>query len=78
MDIVAKISSGIIKPVIEVLGSLAILLFFWGVLELIYKAADPEARKKGSQHIMYGIFGIFVIVAVNAIISYAGNFLTLK
>ena len=68
MDIVAKISSAILDPVVGVLGAVALLLFFWGVFQLIYKADDPEAHETGKMHVLYGIFGLFIIVAVKSVV----------
>ena len=72
--ILKAIVSGIVNPALEALFGLSVLLFLWGVFQLIYRADDPEQRAKGRDHILYGIFGIFVIVSSQALVYYAGNF----
>ena len=72
--ILTAIVNGIVNPALEALFAVAVLLFLWGVFGLIYNADDPDARKKGRDHVLYGIFGIFVIVSSLTLVSYAGSF----
>lgn len=76
MNVVDYIETALLKPALEILAALAVLLFFWGVFILIYKADDPEEREKGRQHLIYGVLGLFIIISVNAILSYVGGILT--
>ncbi len=57
-----------------VLGVVAVFLFLWGVFQLIYKADDPAARDKGKMHVLYGLFGVFVIVSAKTFIYFIGRF----
>ena len=72
--VVQAIVNAILNPVIGVLGTLSVFLFLWGVFQLIYRADDPEQREKGKMHMLYGIFGIFVIVSAKTFIYFIGRF----
>ncbi len=63
------INKEIINPAIGVLFVLALLLFFWGLFEFLWQKDNAEARKKGQQHMLWGVIGIFIMVAVFGIMN---------
>ncbi len=67
-QVISKINTLVINPIILVLFAVALLFFLWGVLEFIQGADDPEARKVGRDHMLYGIIGLFVMISAFAII----------
>ena len=71
--IVNPIISNIIYPIIELMFGVAVLVFVYGVLQLVLHGADDEARKKGKATIMYGTFGIFIMVSAWGIIYLISN-----
>ncbi len=68
-----KVITVIINPLIEVLLGAAIIYFLYGVFQFIVHAEDADARKTGSQNIFWGLFGIFVIVAVFGIMRFIAS-----
>ncbi len=69
MDIVNKVITEIINPLIEVLFGLAIAIFFWGVIEFIWNSGNEEKKTTGKQHIIWGLVGLFIMAAVAGIIE---------
>jgi len=65
----ANIKSQIITPIIYLLFALAVVYFVWGVMVFIQNAGNPEERKKGYDHMIWGIIGIFVMVSAIGIIN---------
>ena len=59
-----KISNEILTPLIPFIFGLALLGFLWGAAQFIFKADNEEARKKGSQKMIYGIIALFVMISV--------------
>ena len=57
-----------LNDVIVLLITLAIVMFFWGLIRYLINAADAEKRKEGMQTMIYGIIAIFVMVSVWGII----------
>jgi len=53
--------------------ALALVLFLWGVFEYIKNADSPEDRQKGTQHIIWGLVGLFIMVSVWTILEIALN-----
>lgn len=67
---VAKLETFVINPLIAVIFAGALVVFLWGLIEflLAYKI-DEEKRSNGKWHMLWGIIGIFIMVAINAIIA---------
>lgn len=59
----------IINPVIGLLVALAVAYFIYGAAMFILSADSEEGRKKGKAHLLWGVIGLFVIVAVYGILN---------
>lgn len=67
--LVLKIAQTIINPTITLLFGAAILYFVWGVVEYIKGADQPAQRQKGTQHMIWGVVGIFIMISAVAILK---------
>ncbi|MCR4284187.1 MAG: pilin [Parcubacteria group bacterium] len=56
--------SSIINLVIPLLIAIALVVFIVGVIKYITAGADEEKRKEARNTIIYGVIGLFAIVAV--------------
>ena len=54
----------IFNTIIPLLMIAATVFFLWGVLQFVTSGGDEEKRKEGRDHIIYGLIGLFVMVAV--------------
>ena len=66
---VGKFNNIILEPFIYLLMALAFLVFVWGVAQYVYGAAVEDTRKKGRRHMIWGLFGLFVMVSAWSILS---------
>jgi hypothetical protein len=73
MDILQKIADQIINPAIILLFALALLYFLYGVLVYIQNAENPEKRKEGGRHMMYGVLGLVIMFGVYGILAILKN-----
>ena len=71
--VVSKIVSAIVMPVLAVVFALAVLLFIWGAAGLILNKDNPEKRVDSQQHILWGVVGMFIMVAAYGIIRFVAN-----
>tara|TARA_B100000745_G_scaffold20507_1_gene14144 strand:+ start:19142 stop:19387 length:246 start_codon:yes stop_codon:yes gene_type:complete len=63
------IVESIIDPIILLLFSAGVFLFMWGMLTFLWNADNPEKRKTGSDHMIWGIAGIFIMATVFGIVQ---------
>ena len=56
--------------IIPILMSVAVLVFFWGIVKFISQAGDERAVEEGKGFIIYGLVGIFVIVTLWGIVGF--------
>ena len=71
--ILAKINSVIIFPVIIFLMALATLVFLYGAFEFVLKSDNPVEREVGKRHMLYGLFGMLVMISAMTILSIAAG-----
>ena len=64
---------GILNLVIKLIGALAIIYFFWGLVKFIGSAGDAKTRGDGQQKMVWGIVALFVMFSIYGIINWLGN-----
>jgi uncharacterized membrane protein len=60
--------------VIPLAITIALIYFIWGVIQYVI-ASDEENKAKARQQMIWGIIGLFVIVAVWGIVNFIGTYL---
>jgi len=66
-----QIITVILNPIIILMFGIALVYFLYGVFEFVRNADDPSAREKGGQSILYGLIGMFIMMAVFSIMNVA-------
>lgn len=72
-DFIGKLGLLIINPVIYFMFAVALLVFMWGVFQYIKDWESADAKKNGQQHMMWGIIGFVIMLAVYTILRIIGN-----
>lgn len=67
--LINNIKTQIISPIIQLFLALATIVFIWGVIEMLRHADNEEARTAGKQHMIWGLVGLFIMVAAGWIVS---------
>lgn len=75
--IIGALISNIVQPLIKLMFIVAVLVFVWGVVEMIMNAGNEEKRATGTRHIMWGLIGLFVMLGVYGILNLLVNTLRL-
>lgn len=70
---VLSLFSRMISIVTIILVSIAVLMFIWGVIQYVSSGGDEEAQAKARSTMIYGVIGIFVIVAVWGLVNILGK-----
>lgn len=71
--LLAKIKVAIVNPLLVLIFAMSAVMFVWGAARYILGAESEEARSTGSKHMLWGIIGMFIIVAIGGIISIIKN-----
>ena len=72
-DLLAGISEYILNPAILLLFAVALAVLFWGIVQFLMNPYDDAARTKGKRTIIWGIVGMFIMVAVFGIMQVIVN-----
>lgn len=64
-----SINRVIINPLIYFIFALAIVYFLYGLAQYLLNPESEEIRKTNKQHMIWGIFGMFIMIAVFGILN---------
>jgi uncharacterized membrane protein len=68
----------LIATLIPIMITLAVLVFFWGLVKYIMSASDETAKEGGKNLMIWGMIALFVMVAFWGILGYFQNTLGLS
>jgi hypothetical protein len=63
----------LVNDALPILVGLALLGFFWGLVQFIFASGDPLKAAAGKTHMLWGIIALFVMVAIWGIIGFIGT-----
>lgn len=64
-----SINRVIINPLIVFLFALAVVYFLYGLVQYFISPDNEETKKTSKQHMFWGIFGMFIMIAVFGILN---------
>lgn len=67
--LILRVTNLIVNPLIILLFAFSLVVFLWGVFKYIAHADDHEERVVGSNHILWGIMGMAIMMTSFAIIN---------
>ena len=67
--LMGNINRIIINPLIVLLFALAIVYFLYGLVKYLLSPDNEEMKKTSKQHMLWGIFGMFIMIAVFGIMN---------
>ncbi len=73
VDTVLSRTDRILQNVIPILLVIGTIVFLWGVITYITAGADEEKQKYGKWLILYGLIGLFAMVAIWGIVRVLTN-----
>ena len=59
----------IINPIIILLFALALVIFIYGLIKYLLSPDNEEVRKSSKSHMLWGVVGMFIMVAVFGIMT---------
>jgi len=71
--VVLDVIINLIRLLIPIVVSLALLYFFWGLAQFISKSGGEAGIEEGKRKMIWGIIALFVMLSVWGIISLISN-----
>ncbi len=67
--LMSSINRVIINPLIVFMFALAIVYFLYGLMQYLLSPDNEEIRKNSKQHMLWGVIGMFIMIAVFGIMN---------
>lgn len=64
-----KINQYFINPIILLAFAVALLIFFWGIVQFISSETVDSKREAGKKKILWGLVGIFIMFSAYGLIG---------
>ncbi|MBP9701865.1 MAG: hypothetical protein KBD47_02710 [Candidatus Pacebacteria bacterium] len=68
--LINKVISVIVTPLLTLVFAVAFIVFMWGVFQYLIATSDPSARSEGTQHILWGVIGMAIMLSAYGIINF--------
>lgn len=68
IEFLNKINQFILNPIIILLFALAMLIFFWGIVQFINSETTDSKRGEGKNKIIWGLVGMLIMISSFGII----------
>ncbi len=72
-SVIDPIISNIVQPLVELMFAVAVIVFVWGVVEMLMHGDDATARENGRNHMLGGIAGIVIMISAWGIVFFISN-----
>lgn len=72
-ELLNRISTYVINPIIYILFTVAFVVFIWGIVQFVGNLDNEEARSTGAKHMIWGIIGMVIMVGVTSIVDIIQN-----
>lgn len=70
---VTPVITQIVNPIVELAFAVAVVVFAYGVFQLIWASEDGDQRTKGKYSVLFGLIGMFIMVSAWGIIRLISN-----
>jgi len=70
---IVNFANVILNPLILLMFAIALVVFLWGVVQYIKDSDSEQSRSIGGRHMLWGIFGMFIMVSVYGILQILAN-----
>ena len=73
-ELSGRLAAAIINPLLALIFGAGLLVFIWGLVQYLYTLnIKGEQDQEGKKHMLWGMVGMFIMVAVFTIIRIIAN-----
>jgi hypothetical protein len=73
LPLLHQINQYIVNPLILLIFSVALLIFFYGLFQFIQGAGEAKTRDEGKKKIMYGLIGMVIMFSAYGLVRLVLN-----
>lgn len=70
---IEPILTNIVNPIVMLMFAVGVIVFVFGIVEMMANGGDAEARAKGKRHMVGGVIGMFIMLSAWGIINLVAN-----
>ena len=63
----------ILYLVLPIVGALALIGFFWGIIQYVLKADNEEKQREARSYMIYAVIGMFVMFSIFGLVNLIRN-----
>lgn len=71
--VIDPIINNIVTPIVGLMFAVGVVVFAFGVMEMIWHGDDADARTKGRNHMLSGVIGMVVMMSAWGLIYLVSN-----
>ncbi len=71
--VLEPIISNVVNPIVTLMFTIGLIVFAYGVFEMIYNGGDADARTKGRNHMLGGLIGMVIMLSAWGLIYLVSN-----
>ena len=69
-ELLNKVNDLVLNPIIILAFAVALLVFFWGVVQFINSETADSKRAEGQRKLIFGLLGMFIMISAFGIIRF--------
>lgn len=69
IPLIESIKQHILTPIVSLLFALALVYFLYGMVQFLWQSDSNTAKQEGVQHMLWGVIGMGIMVAVYGIMN---------
>ena len=63
-ELISRFNQVVLNPIIVLLFAVALVVFLYGVFQMIMNTGSEEKRREGGRHILWGLVGMLIMISV--------------
>ena len=68
-SVLTPIITNVVNPIVWLMFAVGVVVFVYGVLQMVWNSADSEAHTKGRNAMIGGVIGMFIMLSAWGIIN---------
>lgn len=72
-QVLTNVVTEVFAPLYQLAVAVSVVYFFYGVVRYLIDLNNPEQQNYGKGHLLWGTFGLFIVLSVGGILNLLGG-----